>query len=545
MKRVKKYALLWLISLIISIIFTYPGIASIHTKIIGDHGDGWQNIWNINHINESINNKTNPYNTDKLHYPDKTELYLHTLSPALNGIGAIFFKISNNSILSYNLLVILILSINPLFIYAFLEKIGSKKYSQILATFIFSFSPYIMGHALGHINLIFIGIIPLILLTFINYSKKPIPKHYLFLTSALVLGFFSSLYYLAFSILLITCKALYSAIEKKSIKEIFSYILALTPFAIITAPIWIKTIQFAVKNELVVHNPERWSADILSFIIPSNITTIGQFFTEVTTNFTTSNAEGSLYLGLTVMSIAIYTIIKKPNKKTIIAGIGVIISLALALGMHLHINGHITQIPLPYNLLYKTTPLIEITGVPMRFTALAFLFLAIIISQFEISLPKTKKKIIALMIGSLVFVEFLPLPFKTYQHPQSTFYTELAKKSDNTAILDLHKNPTATLYYQTIHNKKIVGGYISKQTQAHEDYLKNDPIISPFWKFTDFYNPVSETIIKDITPEKIEKLKNLGISYIVFENTPHNKQIIEKLPLQKTFEDSSIIVFKL
>lgn len=540
MKRAKKTLLIWLTSLLIAGLFTFPGITTINTKIIGDHGDGWQNIWNINHIKNSIEHKTNLYHTDKLHYPNGTALYLHTLSPALNSIGSLLYVITNNIILSYNLLVILILSINPVISYFFLRKISSSSKMSLIGAYVFSFSPYVLGHALGHINLIFVGIIPLVALTFLNIYKKPIFKNYLWHTCALCIATFSSLYYLIFSLLLIGAYTLYKSVELKKPQPIIKAILTTTPFAILTSPFWIQIINQTINTELVVHNPEKWSADILAFFTPSSIQSIGVFFTEITNNFSGNNAEGNLYLGITVMLISLFTLFKNPNKKTILAGIGAFITATLALGMHLHINGTITNIPLPYNLLYKTTPLIEVTGVPMRFTIITLFFLAIIISESEKLL--SKKKIIIPLITICIALEFITIPFKTYQHPNTEFYTQIQNQSDSFTILDLHKNPTATLYYQTIHNKPIIGGYISKQTQTNEDFLKNNPAISPLWKFTDFYTQVPQNTSNEITPEIIDELKKLHIKYIIFENNPHDKEIIQNIPLQKIFEDQNIIV---
>ena len=64
--------------------------------------------------------------------------------------------------------------------------------------------------------------------------------------------------------------------------------------------------------------------------------------------------------------------------------------------------------------------------------------------------------IVVAVIGILICIEYLALPFKTTQVDVPQFYKELAKDTDKHTLIDIPLN-TRTLYFATIHEKPIVG----------------------------------------------------------------------------------------
>lgn len=64
--------------------------------------------------------------------------------------------------------------------------------------------------------------------------------------------------------------------------------------------------------------------------------------------------------------------------------------------------------------------------------------------------------IVVAVIGILICIEYLALPFKTTQVDVAQFYKELAKDTDKHTLIDIPLN-TRTLYFATIHEKPIVG----------------------------------------------------------------------------------------
>jgi hypothetical protein len=300
------------------------------------------------------------------------------------------------------------------------------------------------------------------------------------------------------------------------------------------------------------HDPEVWSADLLGFIIPSRVQTIGNFFTGITNNFTGNDAETNNYLGISVIILAILGIWKYHYKFFVqFLAFSSIIFFILALGMHLNIAGIRTSIPLPYLFFYKFIPGISITGVPTRFTIMVLFCLCILAAlgfqYFYQRMHNSYKKIFAILVIFIIFMEFISVPFPISRFEIPQFYKDISFEQNNYAIIDLHENPSQVLYYQTIHNKKILEGYVSKKTKESEDFIKNTPVI-----YNIFYNkplkevaPNNDINITDISPEVAKNiLSSYEIKYIIVPNNIINVAI-KNIALDKIYEDNQITVYVL
>ena len=77
---------------------------------------------------------------------------------------------------------------------------------------------------------------------------------------------------------------------------------------------------------------------------------------------------------------------------------------------------------------------------------------------------------------ALVLVEFTCLPYPTIDPEAPSFYYELAKDPDDYALVDsaFSKN----LYYQTIHGKRLMGGYLSRRPLEACRYFWGRPLLN-------------------------------------------------------------------
>jgi len=93
--------------LILTLILLYPfSILKMNIQLIGDGGDGYQNLWNLWWVMRSVLSRSNPFTTNMLFYPNGADLYVHSLSPAA-GFLTISIQQWFGLVFSYNLLVIL------------------------------------------------------------------------------------------------------------------------------------------------------------------------------------------------------------------------------------------------------------------------------------------------------------------------------------------------------------------------------------------------------------------------------------------------------
>jgi hypothetical protein len=99
------------------------------------------------------------------------------------------------------------------------------------------------------------------------------------------------------------------------------------------------------------------------------------------------------------------------------------------------------------------------------------------------------------------------------------FYKQLALETDDYAILEVPGFAAANyMYFQTIHGKKLVNGYVSRTPDYVLEFASRVPLISNIISRSD--TPIMEDItkkdvIKQNRTELISILSNYNIKYII------------------------------
>ncbi len=233
----------------------------------------------------------------------------------------------------------------------------------------------------------------------------------------------------------------------------------------------------------------------------------------------------------------------------------------LALGPVLHFLGEI-YFPLPC-LIFYLVPGFSIFRAPYRFDVFLMLSLAVI-SGFAIK--KLSKKI-ALVVLAVVLFEFMVAPISLTPTTVPAFYHEIANDTGDYAILDVPIAPRiytyngALMFYgipeyeylQTVHHKKMVGGYTSRIPPAAMDFLENETL------FYRLRNPekIDLNASTSLTPLKKYNIQwviihkdiyRVGISLGAFDRNDFEKtkKFIKNIFRNETpyYEDDSIIVYR-
>jgi hypothetical protein len=223
---------------------------------------------------------------------------------------------------------------------------------------------------------------------------------------------------------------------------------------------------------------------------------------------------------------------------------GAIVFLFFALGPLLYINGYIFRwdgvlftIPLPY-LLFYALPFIKGVLVTPRFIIFVFLCL-IVIAGFV--LDKIFKRLnnslilkisISGLIISLFVFENLSIPIPTINVKIPSFYQQLRQDENNYTILELpfalstsfytlgEVTTSAKLqYYQTVHQKYLLGGYISRVPESYYKYYSRivglDYLINPL-------KPIENKDVLSIKQAVASNFNKLNIKYIIIHPEYYN-----------------------
>lgn len=254
-------------------------------------------------------------------------------------------------------------------------------------------------------------------------------------------------------------------------------------------------------------------------------------------------------------------------------GIAGAIFWILALGPYLRVLGEQIRIPLPYLLLHNYLPFFSLTGVPMRFDVMLKFCMAILASYavrdlIRVYLPGVDDRrksyrhhetdraklikqtwrtsgreiLFVTIIGILICVEYLPLPYTTNRVDVPQFYRQMAKDPDEYGVIDTavygpsRPSRSHTLYYATIHKKPIVGGYISRSPKRALRFLEETPIIATLING----KPALPTNQVD---DALSTLAAYNIRYVITHNNEHRAFLEELLRLEKIHDLDGIKVY--
>ena len=161
----------------------------------------------------------------------------------------------------------------------------------------------------------------------------------------------------------------------------------------------------------------------------------------------------------------------------------------LSLGPFVQVAGVNTYVPGPWAFL-RYVPLVGLAHTPARFSVVLMLALAVIAATALTWLTRrypSRRGPILLTVGIALAFELLPAPFPLHSAEIPPLYRHVAAAPRDVRLLELPfgirdgtssvGNFTArTQFYQTAHEKTIMGGYLSRLSSRRVDDLRADPV---------------------------------------------------------------------
>ena len=524
--------LIWYV--FITLLMTYPLVFHLTTNIPGDAGDGHQNLWNIWHFKKRLLNFQNPFYTNYLYYPIGVKLIFHTYG-VFNNLLVLPF---NNIVLAYNFIVLFSFVMSAMGMYFLSFYLTQDKFGSFIAGVIFSFCPYKFAHLLaGHLNLISTEWIPFYILYLIKTFKEPFNYKNIYLTSIFFLltilcSYYYTFYLMIFTILFLVFEARDKIFTKENFLLIFLNLL-------LTLPILIMGFQAYLKGGLPkVGGYKKFSADLLAFFIPSPLHPIfGTYVESFYFKFQVGIAETIVFVGYTILGLFIYALLSSQRRRLKFWLISALCFFILSLGPVLQIYRH-SIFPLPH-LPLRQMPLVSSFHTPSRFDIMLTLCLSIIVAYtmkvLLLKLSSKKRFLISFIFFICIIFEYAAFPFPIDVWSSSNLGCNLKRALRSSSRGSIFFIPFSEswryeggirMYLQTIFNRPMLGGYISRTPPWLVNYYENAPIIGTIKKLARGNQVSKERIIKD--RELIEEMIRLyNIQYIVGIKQFLNESLIE------------------
>ncbi len=576
-KNLKEHAGVLILYTLLTFVLTYPVVFKIRTYIPGGT-DAFQWIRILWYMPVAIFN------------PDLTKLTHDYLIFYPNGIPVSPFQSAFNQVLAYLLSRVMEIyqAYTVLWLFSFIfgaygtyllvNYLSGDRVSSFIAGLVFAFSPYHFAHSLGHFGATSIEWIPFCALYLMKMFREGGIRNSIFAGIFFILVAMSDLQYMMFMGIFVMLLFFYEITcslinEKKDYKsELGKIFHKYSLFGVISflglIPLTIDNILVSISGENFLKlDPSEaimYSTDFLSFFLPSvHHPIFGDTVKDIYSNFSGNSSEHTTFIGYTVILLSIFAAYKlKENKNVKFWMIAALFFSLISLGPLLHINGNTsftvfhTTIPLPHLALYYLIPFLDNCRTTGRFYVIASLSFAVLTGYGASELLKSNnnKKIIAIVISSLIIFEYLAIPIQTSAVNKPVFYEEISQDKGNYALLEIpatirYDASVNTIYYQTIHEKPVVGNVAARYPYSARNFELNTPVVREL-TYLQPYN--ADVLNQDITQVGTSILNYYNISYIVLHTDYMNDKEIdlaetliqETLNTERnTYEKDSLIVY--
>ena len=444
-------------------------------------------MWNLAWWPHALLHGLNPFVTNTVLAPDQVDLAGYPLSPGA-AIVAAPITLLFGPIVSYNLVMLASPVLAAFFAFLLCRYITKSFAPSLFGGYLFGFSAYMLGHVLGHLNLVLIFPIPAAVHLTLRLIDGRIGERRFVALMALALAallLFSTELALTFVLLaavaLAVAFALAPAARGRLIAAAKTILAAGAVAALVTSPL----IYYALKGNVTAGSQDLgdlFGGDALGFVVPNNLIRLGRnYFAAVSARFTSGDgAEGGIYVGLPLaLVLARYTITRwrLTSTRILLAMLAVIV--VLLLGSYLHVAGYPT-IPLPWKVLDRS---LLREALPVRLGVYLFLIVAVIAAMW-LAAPRAGRWAVAKWVVAAVSIAFL-LPnigvgWWRWHPPNPPFFTtheyrSALRRGETVLVLPFGYLGFSLLWQaETGMWFRLAGGYLGRILPA--DY-QTDPLL--------------------------------------------------------------------
>jgi hypothetical protein len=416
-------------------------LAHFATNLIGTYGDSGQFAWGITYTSWSLSHLSSPLLASVVEAPHGVNLMWNTSTPLLGVLGAPI-TLAAGPVVGYNLVLLTVLVANGFGCYLALRRFVAARLPRAAASLFFGFSPYLIPHASGHLNLTSVFLVPLLL---VLMHEMLIERRWSNIKLGVLLGVTMSAQLLMTEELLATealavlvgVLILVAMFPRRSLAALRDGLTPriLTSSAIATgiflvAAIYPLYVQFFGPQRLergLHYKTDDFVTDLAQLWSPTPDQWSSRFWGPIPA-FTGGRGEWNAYVGIPLLVLTVATAIWLWRRRPVVrwAALFAVIMLVLSFGPSLHINGQSTGIPMPWRVVQE----IWILGslIPSRLALYSDLAVALIIAVglWEFARSSRTRAVVAVGLVVPVVISVWPAALGTAPSPTPAFFTSSA-----------------------------------------------------------------------------------------------------------------------
>jgi hypothetical protein len=337
--------------------------------------------WNVHALTHGLD----PFFTPNLYAPDGLDLGNAISIPSVSILVAPVTAAFGGTA-GYNAAFLLAIFFGGAAVYLLARELFGSVVGATLAGALTVVSPYFTGHALGHLNLMWVFGLPFLAYLVVRYVRERLRRRWLVvlvaLTVAFTIGASTELFVteFGFAVLALVVGLVFatSAVRGRLLGSLPWLALGGFLGVVLASPVILAGLRSGIP-ETVANPPALYPTDLTNVVAPTGLTLFGDsFFKGLRAHWLGNEAENTAYVPVTMLIVVVAVLYLSRRRTT--AGIATFagITFLLSLGPMLTIAGAQT-VPLPWGLAEHLPGLNH--ALPSRFSAFVFMALALLVAH--------------------------------------------------------------------------------------------------------------------------------------------------------------------
>jgi hypothetical protein len=326
---------------------------------IGQGSDPQQAFWFLTWTPYAIGHLHNPLISDHMNYPNGVNLMWQTWMPAAGVLLAPVTAVWGATA-TYNVIITVSPALAAFLAFLAIRRLVPGSIPAMVGGLLYGFSPFVMAQSLGHAHMVLSAITPPLVLMLLDElllrQRMRTWALALLVAGCGVLQFFIAEEVFVSEILVAALVTALLAVSRWSEVRMraryAAHVLwraAVVTAAVIAVPLAVQVVGPETASGVAFHSSDIYLTDAANLVLPTSVQWLAPDpLQHVTMQFTGNATEWDGYIGLPLLAVLVTALVRCWNSLLIrVAGLTAVVMMVFALGPHLHIGGHVTQVPLP------------------------------------------------------------------------------------------------------------------------------------------------------------------------------------------------------
>ncbi|MHB0875092.1 MAG: interleukin-like EMT inducer domain-containing protein [Anaerolineae bacterium] len=561
---------------LLAVALTWPLALRFATHVPGDGGDDPALTWNLWWVRYALEHAANPFACDFMFYPLGINLAFYTLT-VLNGCLSVPLQAAIGLIAANNvtLLSSYVLGGYGAYLLACHLLGGRHRGAAWLAGIVYAFAaPKLFYAALGQFNIASSQWVPFAVLYMVRAVRRPNARNVLMAALFTAMQAWAEMTYASFLAVFLAILLLWRLGELLAQRvdlwrrlrrlALGTAVLGLA-LAILIAPLLAGMIpEMLSEGDFSVVGggfADVFSADLAGFVVPTMLHPLLGGIVKGLAGLPNVDKGQHLFYGLMVWVLAVVALSGRRRRDGWFWAAAAVAFLALSLGPVLQVYGHRLSLPMPFQVT-QALPIFKANRYPSRYSVMIGLCLAVLAAYGLAWLSRRRPgPLLPALVAALFLFENLSVPLPLSDMRVPALYETIRATPGDFAVLELplawrngfRITGTADTmimfpqYYQTYHEKRLLGGNTSRNPELKFQYFSEMPVLSSIVALEAGREVPAETMAVD-RAAALAVLGFLGVRYVVTHAPPVGESLIgyveSVLPVRLIAEEGGMRLYE-